>query len=241
MDKHTIREEKQKGKSAAPMSTPVDTPVGLFYIPSVLSSKEVDDIVMGLDKGQWKPLTINIDTGRLVQQFGFAYNYHSSAVTDPAPEFPDFIQRLAQLAVKECEKVGLRTEFNQCIVNNYQPGQGISAHTDKHDFGPVIACFSLPLTSHLLKRMGSTIFDRGVARCTLCLMKHDPSGDIKCQLGSSTWWKGSRYHGGGESLLRFALSMWNESQKDMPLRPRRCYNEKVFRMSIFRLQLPELF
>ena len=33
--------------------------------------------------------------------------------------------------------------FEQCIVNNYESGQGINKHIDLDAFGPVIGCFSL--------------------------------------------------------------------------------------------------
>ena len=33
--------------------------------------------------------------------------------------------------------------FNQCIVNNYLSGQGISQHTDIKSYGDIIGCFTL--------------------------------------------------------------------------------------------------
>lgn len=32
--------------------------------------------------------------------------------------------------------------FNQCIINRYLPGQGISAHVDANAYGHTIACFT---------------------------------------------------------------------------------------------------
>jgi alkylated DNA repair dioxygenase AlkB len=33
-------------------------------------------------------------------------------------------------------------EFNQCIINKYEPGQGINKHIDIKAYGPVIGCFT---------------------------------------------------------------------------------------------------
>ena len=33
--------------------------------------------------------------------------------------------------------------FNQCIINNYLDGQGISAHVDVRKYGSVIGCFTI--------------------------------------------------------------------------------------------------
>ncbi|KKM74057.1 hypothetical protein LCGC14_1404150, partial [marine sediment metagenome] len=33
--------------------------------------------------------------------------------------------------------------FDQCIINRYEPGQGIGAHRDRPDYGEFVACFTL--------------------------------------------------------------------------------------------------
>ena len=50
------------------------------------------------------------------------------------------------MLTEKCRSKGLELKddyFNQCIVNNYIPGQGISRHVDHHDYGDVIGCFTL--------------------------------------------------------------------------------------------------
>ena len=44
--------------------------------------------------------------------------------------------------------------FDQCIVNNYFPGQGISKHIDLIDFGSVIGCFSICSGSEMVFQRG---------------------------------------------------------------------------------------
>ena len=35
------------------------------------------------------------------------------------------------------------TTFDQCIINKYEPGQGIGAHSDSAEFDDIIGCFTL--------------------------------------------------------------------------------------------------
>ena len=44
---------------------------------------------------------------------------------------------------QKCRELKLPSEFNQCIINNYYPGQGISKHIDDERYGDVIGCFTL--------------------------------------------------------------------------------------------------
>jgi hypothetical protein len=38
---------------------------------------------------------------------------------------------------------GKDLKFNQVIINKYEPGQGISKHTDAKDYGPIIGCYTI--------------------------------------------------------------------------------------------------
>lgn len=87
---------------------------------------------------------------RWVQHYGYKYDYSNrrldeSARIGPLPEW------LTQLAYK-IRRAGTddavrlfdaRRPFEQAIVNEYEPGQGIAPHIDRDCFGPVVATVSL--------------------------------------------------------------------------------------------------
>lgn len=80
---------------------------------------------------------------RRVQHYGWRYDYkarsvHRQSYLGPLPEC------LAVLARQLADKGLMSTAPDQAIVNEYLPGQGISAHIDCEPcFGPEIASFSL--------------------------------------------------------------------------------------------------
>jgi alkylated DNA repair dioxygenase AlkB len=78
---------------------------------------------------------------RKVLQYGYQYDYSRKSTQQKAEPFPALIQKVikeAKLPVKLD-----RTQFNQCIVNRYLAGQGINAHIDHINYGPVIVCFTV--------------------------------------------------------------------------------------------------
>lgn len=77
---------------------------------------------------------------RRVQQFGYAYDYGTKTIR-PAPPIPPELQSL----IKSLQGKKLLNEYvNQIIVNEYLPGQGITAHTDHaYWFGDQICSLSL--------------------------------------------------------------------------------------------------
>jgi alkylated DNA repair dioxygenase AlkB len=88
-------------------------------------------------------------SSRRVLQFGSVYRYshiatrgdkNRKAADRTAPPFPDILLELVQLI--KARTAG--AEPDQCIINEYLPGQGIAAHTDSpHYFGETIWCFSI--------------------------------------------------------------------------------------------------
>jgi alkylated DNA repair dioxygenase AlkB len=125
---------------------------GLFYCENLLSDNESKHIVNELDKLEWTPIG---NSGRCVQQYGYYFDYKSYEKDDgtqnfvfkKAPDFPDFIIKLRDILTAKCKELGLFLEkdfeFNQCIVNNYKCGEGISAHIDFYKFGSIIASFTI--------------------------------------------------------------------------------------------------
>ena len=111
-------------------------PAGLVYHPAVLSSEEEAKLLAEIQAQPWS----SGPGGRRVQHYGFAYDYTSKSLK-AAPVFPPWLQALALQLV---EKKLLSVKPNQVIINEYLPGQGISAHIDHTKwFGEEIASLSL--------------------------------------------------------------------------------------------------
>ncbi|AFZ26648.1 alkylated DNA repair protein [Cylindrospermum stagnale PCC 7417] len=101
----------------------------LIYVPNFIGSDEHDFLVEKIDSQQW--LT---DLQRRVQHYGYKYDYkkHNIDKSFYIAPLPNWALTLAQ----RLHKVFSPTLPDQVIVNEYQPGQGISSHTD------CVSCFT---------------------------------------------------------------------------------------------------
>ncbi len=116
---------------------PLDIP-GLTYMPDFINAEEEQELMTCVDQEPWIH-----DLKRRVQHYGYRYDYKARMVTSdsylgPLPKWINSLSsRLAQddIFAKNPE---------QLIVNEYMPGQGISAHIDCIScFGDTIAIISL--------------------------------------------------------------------------------------------------
>lgn len=91
---------------------------GLTYIPDFITRDEENTLIAKIDEQPW----LN-DLKRQVQHYGYKYDYKARTVTNDAylGPLPDWIKSVAKK---------LPFKPDQTIVNEYLPGQGISAHTD---------------------------------------------------------------------------------------------------------------
>lgn len=122
------------------------SPQGLFFIADAISVEEEKSLIAFLNNQKWVPLTINVDTGRCVQQYGFRFDYHTYEIKDDVPKIPKELSGLIVKLTSICKQLkidGSALEFSQIIVNRYLPGEGITAHIDWKAFGPIIGCFTL--------------------------------------------------------------------------------------------------
>lgn len=119
---------------------------GFYYFNNVLDTKVGKDMIDFLNTQEWKSITAS-KTGRKVQQYGFEYDYSTRKDSDykKIQDIPDPLIAFQKIALEMTKQVSpdANVSLNQCIVNRYEPGQGISAHIDKETFGPVVACFTL--------------------------------------------------------------------------------------------------
>lgn len=100
-------------QSLFPESNKIINIPGLEYIPNYITLQQSSTLLNQIDTKSW-----NTDLKRRVQHYGYKYNYKKQNVDDSmkADPIPDFLQ--------------LFNQFDQVIVNEYLPGQGISAHID---------------------------------------------------------------------------------------------------------------
>src|SRR5262249_14132212 len=108
---------------------------GLHYQPDYVTEQEEAALVAQIEQQPW--IT---DLKRRVQHYGYRYNY-SRRTLDPSMylgPLPDWITPLAQ---RLQEDQWMETLPNQLIINDYAPGQGISAHID------CIPCFGSTIIS----------------------------------------------------------------------------------------------
>ncbi|MCG7493054.1 alpha-ketoglutarate-dependent dioxygenase AlkB [Thalassobius sp. Cn5-15] len=115
-----------------------DLPSGLKYLPDFVSVEEAGCLIHKLDAQSWRS-----DLKRRVQHYGYRYDYKARQAReeDYLGPLPPFLQGLAE-HLTHAGHFGSAPD--QVIVNEYMPGQGISAHVDcRPCFGDVIASLSL--------------------------------------------------------------------------------------------------
>ena len=110
---------------------------GARLVPDIVTEAEERRILMRVSDAPWLS-----DLSRRVQHYGYRYDYSRSGRHAPAPAFPRWVQVIGDR---------LRPLFDgvlpeQCIVNEYRPGQGIGMHADHPSFGPVVVSISLAAT-----------------------------------------------------------------------------------------------
>ena len=117
---------------------PPDLPDGLTYLENYVSQEDAATLVRYVDAKPWRA-----DLKRRVQHYGYRYDYKTRQARreDHLGPLPRLFQRLADQLTTDGYFEAIP---DQVIVNEYVPGQGISAHVDCQPcFGDVIASLSL--------------------------------------------------------------------------------------------------
>lgn len=97
---------------------------GLRYVENYIDEHQHDRLLTWIDEQQW----LN-DLKRRVQHYGFKYDYKARKVhlDMRMGDLPEWLKRLSHKLYKD----GHMPEVaDQVIVNEYEPGQGISSHID---------------------------------------------------------------------------------------------------------------
>jgi alkylated DNA repair dioxygenase AlkB len=104
---------------------------GLTYVPEYLSAAEEESLCRAIDASIW-----DTSWDRRRQPYGAAYG----TGREPAPPIPKWGLRLAErlFAERFSDRV-----FDQMLVNEYLPGQGISLHRDYEPYDRTVVSLSL--------------------------------------------------------------------------------------------------
>jgi alkylated DNA repair dioxygenase AlkB len=127
------------------------SPPGARLIRDFVSAKAAERLLAAIDASTWRA-----DMKRRVQHYGWRYDYRERRVTEEMRLGP-----LPEWLLPTAEVVGDMPDFgrrpDQVIVNEYLPGQGISAHVDCEPcFGPAVASLSLGGEVEMLFRKRAT-------------------------------------------------------------------------------------
>lgn len=123
------------------MSNEVAGVPGLLYLPEFITPSEEKELLAHIDRAPRLS-----DLKRRVQHYGYKYDYRARAIDDsmslgPIPEW------LGSVRQRQVER-GLFCELaDQVIINEYEPGQGITDHIDCEPcFGATVVSLSLGST-----------------------------------------------------------------------------------------------
>lgn len=130
---------------------PATLPPGARLADGFIDQDQAQQLLATIDAKPWRS-----DLKRRVQHYGWRYDNRARAVS-PEMDLGPLPRWLAEVA----EHVGRYAQFgvtpDQVIVNEYLPGQGISAHVDCEPcFGPLIASLSLGGTVEMTFRKRSS-------------------------------------------------------------------------------------
>lgn len=113
-------------------------PKGLTYVEHFITPQQELELIDAVERMSWSTVGSG-QNSRKVQQYGKNYNY-ATRTLDDAPDIPEFLIWLLPLVAHAWDA----PEPDQIIINKYEAGQGIGAHTDHvRLFGPNIASLSL--------------------------------------------------------------------------------------------------
>jgi len=117
-------------------------PAGLTVYPNFLTQEQQDTIIAWCDDQPW-----DTTLKRRTQQYGYLYNYSGKGLS-PLTKTTSLSGPLLTIA-HHLSTLNLgpenspKTNFEQCIINDYFRAQGINKHSDSSVFGPIIISISL--------------------------------------------------------------------------------------------------
>jgi alkylated DNA repair dioxygenase AlkB len=104
---------------------------GLSYLPQYITAEEESALVAAIDREPW-----DTSWDRRRQPYGWSYGKAGSQ----RPPIPGWGQSLADRMFRQ--RISDRA-FDQMLINEYLPGQGIALHCDYQPFDRTVASLSL--------------------------------------------------------------------------------------------------
>ncbi len=121
-----------------------ETIKGLYLIENAINEAEEKALLTLINNLEWSAVL-----SRRVQQYGYDYVYHtssklrSSSITELPDWAIDIANKLIEIIKSKYPELVVEP-VQQLIINEYQPGQGISNHIDDtKQFGPYVLTLSL--------------------------------------------------------------------------------------------------
>lgn len=138
---------------------------GLTIMENFIRQAEERDLIEHIITSPW-----DTSLSRRTQHYGYRYDYTSKNPSSEKIPIPDWLGTLFE-----------RIDFgpNQCIVNEYQPGQGISAHIDNRKFGPIVATLSLNAEYPMVFTRGSETIEVPLPRRSLAILSGEARDEWK--------------------------------------------------------------
>ncbi|MEM7371189.1 MAG: alpha-ketoglutarate-dependent dioxygenase AlkB [Bacteroidota bacterium] len=124
--------------SDSPNSPSMPLLPGLSYVQHFVSAKEESELLTHIDQQVWLD-----ELKRRVQHYGYKYDYRARKIDHSffLGSLPDWMSLLTD-RLQEQEILSFCPD--QAIVNEYQPGQGISPHIDCEPcFGSIVVSLTL--------------------------------------------------------------------------------------------------
>lgn len=113
------------------------------YITNFVGPNLQSKLIKEIDQHEW-----NLKLSRRTQHYIHEYDYKSRNALAEAAPMPKYIKLVADHLISQ----NVIESIDQVIVNEYKRNQGISAHTDKNIFGPIIAIISLGSYAEMIFR-----------------------------------------------------------------------------------------
>ncbi len=128
---------------------------GLIYVPNAITPEMETTLINLIDDSEW-----DNSLRRRTQHYGWRYDYTDRGVREPAAPIPsEFLEAIGY------------DDVDQIIVNEYQPGQGISTHIDRTDaFGGSIVVLSLLSTVPMVFALGDQQNTAWLERRSIAIM-----------------------------------------------------------------------
>lgn len=129
-------------------------PNGFYYFPNFLTSEEENQIMEYLNNNsEWFSVIPNTKSRKVIH-YGYEYPYQMAALSKSnsnanLKKIQDIPEIFAKIIKKVYDIPNLITlldkyDFDQLIINKYDPGQGISPHIDSTKFfDKIIVCITI--------------------------------------------------------------------------------------------------